>query len=84
MGCCPVIEPVLIGAAAATAAVLFTSCAGSRLLSPLLGVGFGVSLLCSGDEWIGDVDFLLCESVFPLWPPRVELRGDTLPVWFTS
>jgi hypothetical protein len=51
---------------AAAAAVLFASCARSRLPSPLLGVGFGVSLLCNGEEWIGDVDFLLCESVFPL------------------
>jgi hypothetical protein len=34
----------------------------------------------SGDEWIGELLFLLCES--PL-PPRVELRGDTLPVCFS-
>jgi len=40
----------------------------------------GVSLGSSrwrGDEWLGELLFLLCES--PL-PPRDEFRGDTLPV----
>lgn len=66
MGCCPAIEVELMAAAAAAAAVLCESCARSRLFSPLLGFGFGVSLLCKGEEGIGDADFLLCASVFPL------------------
>lgn len=32
---------------------------------------------CSGEEWIGELLFLLCASPFP---PLDELRGDTLPI----
>jgi hypothetical protein len=55
------------------------SCAG--LMSPLPATGVGVSeadnSLCNGEEWTGDSDFLLCESM--VWP-RDELRGETRPV----
>lgn len=40
------------------------------------GVSLGSSR-CNGDEWLGELLFLLCESPFP---PRDELRGETLPV----
>jgi hypothetical protein len=53
-----------------------------RLLIALSWGGVASLLLisrCSGDEWIGELLFLLAES--PL-PPRVEFRGETLPVCF--
>ena len=63
-------------------ALWLDSAAGLMPLSPLAPCGFGVSAdisLCRGDEWIGDADFLLCES--PVLPPRDEFRGETRPVW---
>lgn len=32
--------------------------------------------LCKGEEWTGELDFLLAASL----PPREEFRGETLPV----
>lgn len=75
--CGPAIEPVLPPVATA---ILLASCFGSRKLSPLLCIGFGVWLLCSGEEWMGDADFLVLVSALTLWLPRVELRGETRPV----
>ncbi len=37
-----------------------------------------VTSRCRGDEWIGELESLLCVS--PL-PPREELRGETRPVY---
>ena len=34
---------------------------------------------CSGDEWMGELLFLL--EVSPLPFPRDEVRGETRPVW---
>jgi len=60
----------------------------SPFMSPIPtgGFKFGVDWdsdcrisFCSGDMWTGDVD--LVECLLPASPPRVEVRGDTRPVW---
>ncbi len=67
-------------AASATSAAVGAVAVGVLSLGPSCDLeGAALSLAasrCSGDEYAGELLFLLCAS----FPPRDELRGDTRPV----